>query len=206
MIRVMTNPKLCGLTGQAGSVSYKTPSIQLRQSLLRAFNKDTHNQELKDRIKRYIKMLSSAYGRTATNKLKAQFRKAIHNDDYIALYSISQTLEKKKILSFAPYQQGVLDSESIAWLKKLEGFFCASYNIEPGTKVWCEQITPLLDTNTSSLGATLQLIDDMQWDYYLANWPEYQEAVKHDINNINHHDPRLCLLARWAYGMSLTPY
>lgn len=201
MTIAMTPPFPNLLAGKTEKGSNKQPGLRLRKTLLTTLQRGAGDKQTERRVKRYVRMLSEAYSRTATNKLKIRFRDAVHNDDMIALCSLSLAIERKQLLSFAPYQEGTLNGANIQWLKELSSFLVHSNNMRPGTKEWCQQFTQLLDTRSPCLGSSLQLIDEMQWHYYLATWHPYQQAVEYDRYNLQIHDPRLCLLACWIYDV-----
>lgn len=199
MATALASPFTHGLADMEENGSGKCSGLRLRKALLRRFQEDTGNAHVGKRLQRYTQLLSNAYDKVATNKLKMRFRVAVHNDDFIALYSLSLTLQKKQVFSFSPYQEGVLNPDNMRWLKNLAAFLQSSEGMKPGTEAWCEQVNPLLDINSPCLGGTLQLIDELQWDYYLAIWEPYQQALEFDRHNLYSHDPRLCLLACWVY-------
>ena len=179
--------------------SHNPPNLKLYKSLLKKLQENAGDKEIELRVRRYVRMLTDAYSQVTTNKLKSRFRYAVQNNDLISLCSLSLALERKQVLSFAPYQEGVLTAENLEWLNLIGSFIKQSMKLSPGTEKWCQKINPLLDMHSPCLGSSLQLIDELQWHYYLSLWPAYKQAIEYDKYNLHIHDPRLCLLARWAY-------
>lgn len=160
---------------------------------------NTGDERITQTLSRYIQALSQAYEQGSASKLKKRFRCAIRNNDHIALCSLSLALSNKQILSFNPYEQGVLNEEGIKWMRSLGHFLEQANHLPPGDDEWRRLMTPLLENYPNCLGATLQLVNDLHWFDYMEGWPLYENAVEAEIHNLHGHDPRLTFLANWTY-------
>lgn len=179
--------------------SFNFSYFKQRKALQRMCMESMGDERITKILGRHIQTLSLAYEKSSTNKLKNRFRCAIRNDDHIALCSLSLALSNKQILSFNPYDQGVLNEEGIKWMRTLGYFLEQTKDLSPGDEEWRRLIKPLLENYPNCLSATLQLVRDLHWYDYLMGWPPYDEAVEAEIHNLHGHDPRLTFLANWTY-------